>query len=238
MPPISLKSNERVLLCGKTGSGKTYLARYITRPLKRLVVLDGKGTLGEWGLEAWNSKTMRDLRRGDNVRLRALPPIGTNFLEYWEEVISACFQAGNVTIYIDELYAVCPPNKNPSDALWSAYTRGRELGVGVWSATQRPVWIPLFALSEAEHFFVFRLQLMDDKSRLAAFMGNSVLQSIKDPHGFYYSRPDLEKPIYSERLEVNQENKGKLVTKNQSIKPPEKQPARRHSIALPIGGKL
>lgn len=232
MPPISLRSNERVLLCGKTGSGKTYLARYITRPLKRLVVLDGKGTLSNWGLDEYNGQTARDLRRGDDVRLRALPPIGTNILEYWDEVILSCFQAGNVTIYIDELYAVCPPNKNASDALWSAYTRGRELGVGVWSATQRPVWVPLFALSEAEHFFLFRLQLMDDKNRMASFMGSKVLSIIRDPHGFYYSRPDFDEPIYTERLEVTEENKGKLITKNQNVVPPPRPAGRTRSIPI------
>ncbi len=211
MPKIKLASNERVLIAGKTGSGKTYLAKYITRPIKRLIVLDGKGTLKDWGLEPWDSTTMRVLLRGEPIRARAIPPIGTDVLDYWEEVIVSCYRAGNVLVYIDELYAVAPPNVKPSNALWALYTRGRELGVGVWASTQRPVWIPLFALSEAEHFFVFRLQLQEDRQRMAAFMGEEVNRTIIDKHGFFYAASDADHPIYVSQLEVNGDGKGKLI---------------------------
>ena len=42
MPPMTLKlrSNERTFFCGKTGSGKTYAAKYILKPYDRLVVFD------------------------------------------------------------------------------------------------------------------------------------------------------------------------------------------------------
>lgn len=231
MPRIKLASNERALIAGKTGSGKTYLARYITRPIKRLVVLDGKGTLGDWGLEPWGMPAIRALIRGEPMRARAIPPIGTDFLEYWDEVIYTAYKAGNVLIYIDEMYSVAPPNQKPSDALWALYTRGRELGVGVWASTQRPVWIPLFALSEAEHFFVFRLQLFEDRQRMAAFMGNEVTSTITDIHGFYYAASVAEKPFYVHRLEVSETGQGKLleVVKSTPVQPSKdnKKPIRR-----------
>jgi energy-coupling factor transporter ATP-binding protein EcfA2 len=219
MPKISLKSNERVLIAGKTGSGKTYLARYITDPLKRLVVLDGKGTLSGWGLDTFNPSTMRELIAGKPARLRAIPGMNENPAEYCEQVLQACYLAGNITIYIDELYAIAPPNKKPPDSLWSIYTRGRELGIGVWAATQRPVWIPLFTMSESEHFFLFRLQLEEDRARMSAFMGERVIETIKDPHGFYYSRADSDYPEYVKQLQITSQGGKLLKTENAPLKP-------------------
>lgn len=230
MPRIKLASNERVLIAGKTGSGKTFLAHYITRSIKRLVILDGKGTLGNWGLEPWSGRAVRALLRGEPMRTRAIPPIGVDMLAYWDEVIYTAYRAGNVLVYIDEMYSVAPPNQKPSDALWALYTRGRELGVGVWASTQRPVWIPLFALSEAEHFFLFRLQLFEDRQRMAAFMGSEVMSTITDIHGFYYAAAVAEKPFYVHRLEVSDTGQGKLleVIKAKPTQPSKEKPTRRY----------
>lgn len=228
MPRIKLTSNERVLISGKTGSGKTYLAHYITRPIKRLMVLDGKGTLSDWNLEPWDSGSSRAMLRGEPVRIRVVPPLSVDVMDFWNETIIQAYHAGNMLIYIDELYAVSPPNQKPPDALWAAYTRGRELGLGVWASTQRPVWIPLFALSEADHFFMFRLQLNEDRQRMSAFMGTEVMQSISDRHGFYYASSEADKPFYVRQLEVNSDNgKGKLLEVQSKIA--QKLPVSRHN---------
>lgn len=221
MPQITIATNERVFICGKTGSGKTFLARYLTKQIKRLVVLDGKGTLGtpEWNLDPWNDGI--DLKDQDKqFRLRAVPPLKAELADYWDSVLMSCIRAGNITVYIDELYAVCPPNKPPTPTIFACYTRGRELGLGMWASTQRPVWIPLVALSESEHFFVFRLQLMEDKQRLAAFMGTQVLQQISEEHGFYYMQAVDDNVTFYKRF-----NPSEPVTEvEREVIDPEKMP--------------
>jgi hypothetical protein len=199
---MKILTNERVFITGKTGSGKTFLSKYITRSVRRLVVCDSKGTLTDWGLDPWNRDTIRDLAKGKPVRIRALPPINIPLDEYWEDVFTNVYNAGEVTIYIDEMYAVVPPGKNPPDILTAIYTRGREAGIGAWAATQRPVWVPLMALSEAEHFFMFRLTLEEDRRRMAAFMTETVLIPIRDIHGFYYMAAAGEEPDYYKKLDI------------------------------------
>ena len=199
--PFTIRSDERILCSGKTGSGKTYLMRYLTKPLRRLVVLDGKGTLDNWDLVDLDRNSESLLFSDKPVRIRARLPEREEAPEaYWDSILMKCYQAGDVTIYIDELYAVAPPNQKVLPALWTVYTRGREFSVGVWASTQRPVWIPLVALSEAEAYIVFRLTLEEDRKRMAAFIGPTALNVIRDQHGFYFARAEWDNPEYFQKL--------------------------------------
>jgi hypothetical protein len=162
--------------------------------------LDGKGTLSDWGLQDWTSETRGALRKGKPARVRVTLPWGIKEpLDFWNEILQESFFDGDLTIYIDEIYAIAEPQKKPPEALWACYTRGRELGVGVWGVSQRPVWVPLFCLSEADWFFAFRLQLEEDRKKVAAFMGPQVLPPIQDKHGFFHMGAEDDDPIYIKR---------------------------------------
>jgi hypothetical protein len=185
-----------VFACGKTGSGKTYLMERLTRSIKRLVVLDGKGTLGSWDLLEWNRETRAMLKNQEEVRVRVRWDIGQDVFEFWEEVMEEVYNAGNVTMYCDELYALTDKPGLVQPALRAIYTRGRELGIGAWSCTQRPFSVPLVTLSETEHFFMFRLTMDDDRSRMAEFMTQAVREPIQDRHGFWYMFAEDDAPRY------------------------------------------
>lgn len=165
---ITPLSNERMGIVGMTGSGKSYFARYLLYNVPRLIVLDPKGTmkLDEWRLKRVTPGGLRDLARGRPARLH-IPPFTND--DQWEEMFLAIMKLRNVTVYIDELYAIGPAQG--SEGLKAIYTRGRELGIGVVAATQRPTWIPLFALSEAEWLAMFRLQLEEDVQRMSKLIG-------------------------------------------------------------------
>ena len=202
---IVVKSTDRALFTGQTGSGKTYAAGKLIRSLDRVVVVDPKASesIDKWGLVPWDREAKRILRSNEALRARVLIPIGKDPDEVFEEVFAAVLAAGNCTVYVDELYGVVPPGAKPGPYLTAIWTRGRELGVGAWAATQRPTWVPLFALSEAQHFFVFRLLLDEDRARMSAFMGPEVREPIEDDHGFFYSSPSWRAPIYLPELPVN-----------------------------------
>lgn len=203
MVDLQIASNERVFLAGRTGSGKTFLARHLLAKSTRLVVLDPKGTLGrdmapEWNLTDWSEKGAKLLERGEPCRLRVPAPLDGN----WAPYLWAVYRAGGVTLYVDEMYGVVPPGKVAPEPLLACYTRGRELRVGVFAASQRPSWVPLVAMSEADWFFVFRLTLDEDRKRLASFMGASVMQPITDRYGFMTYHPEWDEPIYTPQLVV------------------------------------
>src|SRR5437868_3266777 len=147
----------------------------MVQPITRMVVFDPKGAFPglqapEWNLETWSERGRRKLLAGEDVRLRVPAPLDGN----WAPYLQACWDAGDVLVYIDEIYGVVPPGKRPPDELVALYTRGREKGIGVWGATQRPVWVPLFCLSEADWIMTFRLNLPDDRRRIAQICGEDI----------------------------------------------------------------
>jgi len=199
----SIQPNDRLLLAGKTGSGKTWFARQMLAGLTRLVVIDPKMLLGDdWNIQQPNRLDWLSLQRGNRGRFHIIPPIIDNLPLWYEELFAQLYRIGDLTIYIDETYAVSPPGSKPGKWLTALYTRGRELGIGVWAATQRPAWIPLFFSSEADWLAMFRLNLEVDRDRLSGIAGQSVLGRIPDLHGFWlYHVGDDNAVYYSEATE-------------------------------------
>jgi len=191
-------------LVGMTGSGKTFFAEYLLRSISRLVVLDPKGALrGKWGLREWSDETRDLLMSGEDVRIRIGQPIdrGTRRALSWESYLWDIYDAGNVLVYLDEVHGVIPVGKK-SDALLAIYSRGRELGIGAVSSSQRPSWIPLEILSESSWFVMFRVQLEEDRKRMAGLMGPYVVDPIEDEHGFWAYHVGWKHPYYTTQLEV------------------------------------
>lgn len=108
---------------------------------------------------------------------------------------------GRTTLYLDELYATLFRGLEPPTALWAAITRGREHYVEVWGAVQRPYRIPLAMLSEAEHYYVFRLRDEASRARIEETTGlrADVLRRLPK-HVFYYVADD--DPIGPLRLDI------------------------------------
>lgn len=197
---------ERMALVGRTGSGKTFLARYLLSRWAPLIVLDSKRTLGR---PEWNLTTVDgDQVAGDPdeldrlLRVAGRLRIPVDGMQDAEDVARAVLQRGNVLVYIDEMYAIVPPGARMSPALQGLYTRGRELRIGVWAATQRPAWAPLVMFSEADWFVVFQLMLEEDRKRVAGFLGPQVLAPVPHRHGFWYYHVSWQAPYYVARLRV------------------------------------
>jgi hypothetical protein len=193
---MRIKANERVLLAGQTGSGKTYFAELALSTIARLVVIDTKASLTGWKLVAATKKAWGRLERGDPCRLRVVPPIEGDQAAWFDALFMRLYEIGSLTLYIDEAYGVVPPGARAGAWLNALYTRGRERGIGVWACTQRPMWIPLFLISEANWLVVFRLNLDDDRKRMASMAGEAVLAKIPDPHGFWLYHVGDEAPSY------------------------------------------
>jgi energy-coupling factor transporter ATP-binding protein EcfA2 len=163
--------SDRVFIAGQTGSGKTTLARVLLQQRKYVVILDSKGTI------KWPGYTrVESFRKLTELEPEAHPKI-VYHPTYWEEkngTMDAFFRwvydRRNCTLYVDELMG-CTRGDDYPDYYGACLTRGRELKIEVWSGTQRPKNIPQVSMSEAEHAFIFRLRMPQDRVRVQEVAG-------------------------------------------------------------------
>lgn len=167
-------ATDRALFVGQTGSGKTTLARQLLKTRPFVVVIDSKGTLN-WE-EYTRAMTARQLMRlgnepTENPRLLYRPSYDEMQNEAVQDSVwSWLYQRGHCTLYVDELAAVTNGEQAPR-GYGAGLMRGRETGIEVWSATQRPTRIPRIALSESEHVYCFHLRLRQDRVRVQELTG-------------------------------------------------------------------
>jgi hypothetical protein len=182
---------DRAAFVGQTGTGKTTLARYVCAQRPYVVVLDPKGVIG-WKFYEVHSR-LEPLTQSRSPRLIYRPvydelqdPETMDLFFQW------VFRRKNTTLYVDEVYAVARGDVYPFH-LGACLTRGREVGVVVYCATQRPARVPQIVFSESEYVYCFRLKLPQDRERMKEITGldpDSIGALPK--HHFFYAPQDGE----------------------------------------------
>jgi DNA helicase HerA-like ATPase len=190
--PMELKLEERMIIVGKSGSGKSFFARALLSTAPRLIAFDPKGYLISreqwkrlypkdrkwsnkrrpqkdqdfWALDyAWEEGYKR-LLKGLPARVHIKAPVSKR---QWEYYFFAIMALEDVYIYVDELSGVGPPSG--SDGCRTVVTQGRQAGICFVAATQRPRLIPPFTISEAKIRVLFQTDLIRDTEYMAELMG-------------------------------------------------------------------
>lgn len=177
-PRISIGAADRVAFFGKTGSGKTTLAKsLLDMSRKPWTILDPKHTI-----RFPNRKipVRHDFNPRDEFSI--IRDHGYGDLDFWDEMFYKIVAAGKPRIiYADEAVLITPPR-----AILPNYGRaikvGRELGIPVWTGSQRPKEIPSPIFTEAEHIFTFRLTYHADREKVTSFTSSEIapyLEAIK-----------------------------------------------------------
>lgn len=173
---------EHVTFIGYTGSGKTMLAYQLLQkttnpdlPGVVLVMKPEDDTVEEWS-KRLKYKVTRDWPPPPRLPFTD-PPSGyvvwpqhvfdpdiddPRHHDVFRRTILANYKRGNRVIFGDELYSLCEELKlkKPLITVWS---KGRSMHAGVWGATQRPAYVPLWAYSQADHLFL--AYESDDRAR-------------------------------------------------------------------------
>lgn len=197
--PIIVRPEERAGFFGRTGSGKTTIARALLRKAQekghRTIVFDAKHTYVDGGIKVRdhvNPKLTHQIVR--------VSPDGSES-ERWNEAFYDAWEMGDAILYVDEATLVTPPR-----TILPGYGRcirtGREVGLGTWTGSQRPKDIPSVIFTEAEHVFGFRLQWSADVDKVASFTTESYydlhdqLRGRRRMHDFVYYNVIDDRLVY------------------------------------------
>lgn len=164
--------NDRALVLGSTGSGKSEVLNYLASLLrcqwvlvdtKHEFAIDGVDVVSDVGDIDWGRRVVhyRDLT-GDPAE--------------FDELFEACYRRHNMVVVVHELGDLCGYNANRTPRWVNTYlSKGRARGLGLYGGSQRPVSIPTRAKTESEHVFMVgeRFLTEDDHAAVAQAMGQS-----------------------------------------------------------------
>lgn len=201
---LKMEPYERVAFVGKTQTGKTHAAGILALGIERLLVIDGKGKLSNssrkaagkytWNLAEWNDRSGHDARqkleRGEGGRIRIPAPLSGNYEPYFYYA----YRLENVTVYIDEMFSI-QEGTRPGRWLNACYTRGAEMGIGIWAAAQRPRNVPAIMFSEAEWKLQFWLPRKSDREFMADEIGEEALQPLENREFWLYNQ-GWDSPVF------------------------------------------
>jgi DNA helicase HerA-like ATPase len=217
---------EHAFLVGKTGSGKSFGARRFLQfrraedgtlqERKHVVVYDGKGML-RWGASGYiRCTTFKEFYKRcndpDKFPKVIYAPKASELqdVSLHEAFFRLAYERRHNTVYVDEAYSVIyGPRKDDLPPSYHAIlTRGRELGVEIISASQRPKDISLTVMSESTNFYVFKLTMAGDTKRISEMipLGQDEISALPK-HYFYYYRDGEDAPVGPLHLSTGKEGR-------------------------------
>lgn len=115
--------------------------------------------------------------------------------EYYDALMKWVYMRENTTLWIDELMEVCPgPFKYPP-YLKGVLTRGRSKNVACWACTQRPSDIPSIVMGNCTHFFIFDMNLPQDRDKIAKTTGSDKFYQKPGYRNFWYFKAGWDEPV-------------------------------------------
>lgn len=197
---VYIESDKHVLVCGRTGTGKSYLCEEYLRTYENVVKLDTKGEVFERlknGESPWRGLTegedftvcynFEELDEIETPKIIYAPTYDEQNEDIFNAFFSWIFNRGNTILWIDELMSVGTSYKYPYE-LGRLMQQGRSKGIGVWSCTQRPSGIPSAVPANCSYFFIFALSLKADRKKVADMTGIDEVSEPPKGYNFWFYR--------------------------------------------------
>jgi len=189
---------EKILIVGASGSGKTYLANVLLKSLNGISVW-----VYDFNYQFSSSKAMvfHDLtemlkvydsaKRGHYI----FQPF-QNDENTFRRFNAEAFKRGNLVLIEDEIHTFLTKLKQNTE-FNQVILSGRPRGISVVSISSRPASCPNNVLSNVKHVFAFKLNLESDVKFLEGYLGHDVwIIMPKDKRARLKDEPELEEHTF------------------------------------------
>ena len=203
----NIPSDRHVLICGMTGTGKSFLAENYLRTYEYVVKLDTKNETEERrreGLSPWSGvregrdfSVVDSFEQLDDVETKKIiycPPFDEQNEETFNQFFRWCFERENTIVWVDELMSVGTVMRYPRE-LGRIMQQGRSKNVSVWACTQRPSGIPAIVPANCHYFFVFNMTLPQDRKKLMETTGMPQMMDKPGGYNFWFYEVGDDEPI-------------------------------------------
>ena len=185
---MQVKSNEHIVIFGKTQSGKSVLLKSLIPSLPRVIFHDRKhmnyDLVEKYHFSLANNPgdLLKALQKGMKRVLYQPTDPSTDDLN---EVAKIVFDTGNITFCIDEASLLLETNTIP---MWvsECYRLGMAKGIGVWALSQRSRYLANICVSEANHIVCFRLAMKSDREKVMQSSEEGIDEQLKGLPLYYY----------------------------------------------------
>lgn len=161
---LALNPDQRGAIIGKTGTGKSYLARRLLPKKSALAIIDPKQQFDFPNCKIYDSADKILKEKPSRFIYRPKPENMSNIADY-NKIYRYCYERGNILVYTDDMVGIMDRTKYPH-YMGVCYMMGRAKKVAMLSAFQRPAWLPGFLMSESNKFYVFILNQPTDVKKV------------------------------------------------------------------------
>jgi energy-coupling factor transporter ATP-binding protein EcfA2 len=212
---IDIKPSERIMIMGKTGSGKTEWERFMLRRIALhmpVVIIDPKiFWLGENPIWA-SGKSPGTVDHPRLVKwfnpkywVQCIQP--DEYDDKFERFLKALLKQKNVYTCFDETDGLCTATQVPT-GIRKVWKQGRVLKVGASAGSQTYSGIPRIFKSQAEKFVLFRVgdEDIEDAAHLLHCLPEEVA-NLGDFEWMYYDNTSMNNGIWMPPIDIEAEKK-------------------------------
>jgi hypothetical protein len=201
--------DKRAVIVGSTGSGKTFVACWLLSMCdwhrRPWYILDFKGDELIRDINAIDIDVHDKPPREPGLYRIALIPELTD--EALTKFLWQVWENGNAGVYTDEGFMI--PRRDP--AFTAILTQGRSKNIQMITLIQRPVWCSKFVFSEANHYYIMKLQIDEDRKYVSSYLDGTPISRLPRFHTYWYSADEQSgaflRPVPGRSAILNQFNR-------------------------------